>query len=261
MVAALLFSVSGVPMLYNGQEVGVTQHPYDGWPVFGRTVSIRTVDSKGLFPFYQYLARLRRTHAPLRSDSMEIVPATPEPNICAYRRWTGSRNIFGVLNLGTSSMDVTLYPSDPALEPGRTYYLSDLMSGESFPVTSATFGVFTLPVGGYTARLLVLDTLSITGVAPGTSGDALPSVVTLARNYPNPFNPVTTLEFSVPSRMEVTLEVYDLLGRRVASLLHGDITPGTHRVVFDGEGLASGMYLAVLTAGHTRAVQRMVLMR
>ncbi|MEX0686987.1 MAG: T9SS type A sorting domain-containing protein [Balneolales bacterium] len=65
----------------------------------------------------------------------------------------------------------------------------------------------------------------------------------LRQNYPNPFNPVTQIEFEVPTAGEVRLEVYDMLGRRVAILLNEQAQAGKHRVPFNASDLSSGMYL------------------
>ncbi|MBI3765096.1 MAG: T9SS type A sorting domain-containing protein [Ignavibacteriales bacterium] len=64
------------------------------------------------------------------------------------------------------------------------------------------------------------------------------------RNYPNPFNPTTRIQFELPAANAVTLKVYDLLGQEVATLMEGaPLTEGKHDVVFDGQGLSSGVYL------------------
>ncbi len=79
------------------------------------------------------------------------------------------------------------------------------------------------------------------------SGSA-PARFDLAQNYPNPFNPVTTIRFALGSMADVTLTVYDVLGRRVAVLVNERREAGTHDVRFDANGLASGVYLYRLQA-------------
>ena len=64
----------------------------------------------------------------------------------------------------------------------------------------------------------------------------------LEQNYPNPFNPTTTIELALPERSRITLEVFNVLGQRVGLLADGIFETGTHRVTFDGRGLASGLY-------------------
>ncbi|MBU0509523.1 S8 family peptidase [bacterium] len=93
------------------------------------------------------------------------------------------------------------------------------------------------------------------GAAPVPSGFALHA------NYPNPFNPVTTLAFDLARAVPVQLRVFDIQGRQVAVLADGQMAAGSHTVTFDGTGLASGIYLAHLQAGDYSATQRMVLLK
>jgi hypothetical protein len=72
--------------------------------------------------------------------------------------------------------------------------------------------------------------------------DDAPLVFALNQNYPNPFNPVTTIEYALPTEAFVTLEVYDPLGRRVATLVNEQFTAGHHEVEFDASDLATGLY-------------------
>ncbi|MBN1446955.1 MAG: choice-of-anchor D domain-containing protein, partial [Bacteroidetes bacterium] len=78
---------------------------------------------------------------------------------------------------------------------------------------------------------------------------ALPSIMKLYQNVPNPFNPATTLTYFLPSDADIDLRVYDALGREVARLVQGSRSAGIHSVVFDGSGLGSGSYFAVLRSG------------
>lgn len=88
-----------------------------------------------------------------------------------------------------------------------------------------------------------------------------PSTFALRQNYPNPFNPSTTIRFVVKSSGPVSLKVYDVLGRRVASLVNGKKGPGAYTAVFDGGGLTSGVYFYELKAGNYLAVKKMLLVK
>ena len=95
----------------------------------------------------------------------------------------------------------------------------------------------------------------VTGVRepPATSG------YELFNNYPNPFNPSTTIPYSLPSRSQVTLTVFNTLGQQVAQLVNGEVDAGFHEVRFDGAGLSSGVYFYRLQAGTYVGTKRFVL--
>ena len=93
------------------------------------------------------------------------------------------------------------------------------------------------------------------------SARELPEIVTIYPIYPNPFNPLTTIPFSIPSPMHVRLDVYDLQGRNVRSLLNSTLNKGFYDVVFDGNELASGIYIYMLQTGSTSQSGKMVLLK
>ncbi|TKJ42189.1 hypothetical protein CEE37_00490 [candidate division LCP-89 bacterium B3_LCP] len=80
-------------------------------------------------------------------------------------------------------------------------------------------------------------------------------------SHPNPFNPHTSLSFTLPASGRTSLKIFDLAGRTVATLLDREMQAGSHSVQFDGSQLASGVYLAVLNNSKSTAVQRILLMK
>jgi hypothetical protein len=89
----------------------------------------------------------------------------------------------------------------------------------------------------------------------------LPAHTGLDQNFPNPFNPSTTITFQLVRYGSVTIRVYDLLGREVKTLVNGNLEPGYHEVVFDATGLASGVYFYRLNAGNSSMVKKLLLLR
>ena len=89
----------------------------------------------------------------------------------------------------------------------------------------------------------------------------LPQHYKLEQNYPNPFNPTTLIGFELPVSSEVTLEVYDMLGRRVAVLVDGMVEAGRHQVDFDASRLSSGVYIYKLQAGSQTITRKMTLVK
>jgi len=100
--------------------------------------------------------------------------------------------------------------------------------------------------------------LSPTGIDDGVN---LPQSISLMQNYPNPFNASTNIKFSLPKESAVDLAVYDLLGRRVATLASGVKSAGEHTVTWNGDGLASGLYLYILRADGVKLSHRMLLLK
>ena len=82
-----------------------------------------------------------------------------------------------------------------------------------------------------------------TGVSISTESLDIPTAFNLDQNYPNPFNPTTTIRFALPVATNVTLEVYTILGQKVATLTNSVMSAGVHTVTFDASGLASGLYI------------------
>ncbi|HQT92483.1 MAG TPA: T9SS type A sorting domain-containing protein [Candidatus Kryptobacter bacterium] len=87
------------------------------------------------------------------------------------------------------------------------------------------------------------------------------SSFSLRQNFPNPFNPTTTISYRLSAVSRVTITVYDVLGRKVKTLVDGRQTPGEHSVTFDGRGLASGVYFYTLSAGQYLATRKMLVLK
>ena len=104
------------------------------------------------------------------------------------------------------------------------------------------------------------DMLAVDGVVD------LPTEFALKNNYPNPFNPTTNIAFDLPESTDVTLEVYDMMGRRVATLISGQLNAGRYEATWNarsdsGSMVASGVYIYRLRAGNFESVKQMVLMK
>jgi hypothetical protein len=132
---------------------------------------------------------------------------------------------------------------------------SDLRTSQEYLYTPATAtGQLTVAVGTPEAMAAVL-------------GDVVPKVFALDNNFPNPFNPSTTLPVAVPHTAEITLKVYNILGEEVRTLFTGQVEAGRHWLVWDGRSnagapVATGVYLARLTAeSGVSMVQKMLLMK
>jgi hypothetical protein len=119
----------------------------------------------------------------------------------------------------------------------------------------------------YTIKLLKQSILQATNqTSVEQVGNTIPAQYALNQNYPNPFNPSTEISFSLPQRQSVTLEVYDMLGKRVNTLLSGVKEAGNYRVTWyansgDGIKVPSGVYFYRLQAGNFSSVKKMVVLK
>jgi hypothetical protein len=125
-------------------------------------------------------------------------------------------------------------------------------------------GDLDLATGGGRAVSILLNRSS---AAVGDEGNGtLPTEFALGENYPNPFNPATSISFAVPEPAHVSLEVYNVLGQKVATLIDAVLQPGYHSHNWDGCGqnggsLPSGLYFYRLNAGSFRQTNKMLLLK
>ena len=87
------------------------------------------------------------------------------------------------------------------------------------------------------------------------------TTIRLGQNYPNPFNPSTTISYTLNSNTEVSLDVFDLIGRKVATLVNERQSIGEHTASFDASNIASGIYIYRLVAGNQLLTRKMVLLK
>ncbi len=120
-------------------------------------------------------------------------------------------------------------------------------------------GVWWFSFGDYK---LVPESIMDVGIGGVNTEDGeQPFSFSLEQNFPNPFNPTTSISYAVPVAGQVTLEVFDLLGRSVSVLVDGVVSAGEHTYQFDAADLPSGMYLYRLTAGEQTTTRKMLLLK
>ena len=121
-------------------------------------------------------------------------------------------------------------------------------------------GVWSYSFGNYKLRPeSPADIGELVNVANEDEG--VPNRFALDQNYPNPFNPVTTITYSVPATQQVKLQVFDVLGRMVETLVDGVVNSGEYTVDFNAHGLPSGMYLYRLESGDQVTTRKMLLLK
>ena len=273
-MGTVLFTVPGIPMLYSGQEVGwgLGISDYDqrrrgviDWSSAGKSL---------LTPHYQRLAWIRGTYPAFSTQTFIELPAD-NSWIYGYTRPYDGQNGIALTNFSGSSATASIKLVGNEGTPnvyfgtgttdGKTYYLNDVYNDSSSAVSFSGGSLnltVTLPAYGSAVYILSDSLIKLSVPASVKSGEGrLPDQFVLEQNYPNPFNPATIISYQLPRTSHVTLRVYDILGREVATLADGREDAGTHSVMFDGSRLSSGVYFYRLTAGSFSDVKKLMLIK
>ncbi|MCA9733739.1 MAG: T9SS type A sorting domain-containing protein [Deferribacteres bacterium] len=145
------------------------------------------------------------------------------------------------------ALDLTKFGYPAGLGDGVLFISATLFDGENFENAADNYGTRTWWMretsGAAGPAWALLDASTLVSVEEdAVSGVGTPATFSLVGNYPNPFNPTTSIVFTMPEEGLVTLKVYDILGRNVANLPLGLQGTGKRQVVFDAHDLSSGVY-------------------
>ncbi|HMQ70766.1 MAG TPA: T9SS type A sorting domain-containing protein, partial [Ignavibacteria bacterium] len=117
----------------------------------------------------------------------------------------------------------------------------------------------------YSVRRILRGALNYIGVPTGSENNNtlsnIPQTFSLSQNYPNPFNPTTVIRFSIPQNSQVSLKIYNSLGKQVAQLVNEKRDAGTYNIDFNASNLASGVYYYQIQAGDFVETKRMLLLK
>ena len=141
--------------------------------------------------------------------------------------------------------------------PAGTYIVS-VDATDYDDVTTDNMITLNYGSGAIANKDLTLSPASTTSVK---QTQTLPTTYSLMQNYPNPFNPSTKIKFVIPKQTTVKLEIYNLIGQKIAELVNDELSAGTYEVIFNGENLTSGVYLYRMEAGDFVSVKKMLLMK
>jgi hypothetical protein len=212
---------------------------------------------------------------PSEIEFLRFIPVAGETNV--YRLTLDLKapfvNDFGyIIGFGSAISEVGLTYNGGGFGPGRRYYqFIDPISVEDGGINPLLGQVFdvtwpesvTLDRVSWKQEDLPFETQPNYAVLADVSEPVnnLPTSFKLEQNYPNPFNPTTNIAFNIPTASQVTLEVYNMLGQRVATLLNRQLSAGSHLVPFSAANLGSGIYIYRLTAGNFVDTRRMTLIK
>jgi hypothetical protein len=186
-----------------------------------------------------------------------------------------------VISLDTSKNILWYYKSSSAIAAPLLYYKSTLYVGTlgnqvialsdvidstqslSLPKSDAYPKIVGKPVWatfqGNNQRTGMLTSSIITGIKNSSSG--LPINYTLMQNYPNPFNPSTSIQFALPKEGRVSMKIFNILGKRIATLLDGFQSAGYHEVTVNLDSFSSGIYFYQMRVGSFIETKKMMLMK
>lgn len=175
------------------------------------------------------------------------------------------------INFGSWQMTDSIYakPGDyiglaPYPSSGGTWIWSGAgLSGSSYPQyfiahKSDTIVAKFVNTCGDTSTLIFHVMVKLTGIEKGSD---IPDKYSLSQNYPNPFNPKTVISYSIPKDNKVTLKVFDILGREVATLVNEVKPAGTYKVNFNGKNLSSGVYIYSLITDEQIITRKLILVK
>lgn len=259
-------------------EVGGANDGVGGWggAFWARAERIIPLSQDNLLP-NQLLAQFAGPELRLAPDANFMLSSIDAP-ICEEGSFFFT--VSGFENFGRSTMNLTFTASTDAefitflndtsvhtLPYGQAFAgITEFFTFETAPDTQPGIDfVITVTAGSpLSATSYSWDYTFTTSGQPvsAETGPELPRSLMLHQNYPNPFNPATTLLFALPAASEVSLRVYDSMGRLVQTLISGQqYSAGEHRVSFDASRLPSGIYLYRLQAGDQTLTRRMTLLK
>jgi hypothetical protein len=179
-----------------------------------------------------------------------------------------SQGAYRVCYVSKGSTDTIVYTSGFSFPfTGRT--IASINTAGATTTSPDVFGFRTGP-GAYGGGVVMVgggqngiwyDGSNVTPTGISQTGNETPETYSLSQNYPNPFNPVTNINFSIPKSSFVTLKVYDMLGREIASLVSGELTSGTYKVDFNASEITSGVYFYKIQAGDFTDTKKMILIK
>ena len=160
------------------------------------------------------------------------------------------------LNGGISGELVTAPPSTTAFTPTASQWKK-----QTIPLPANTNKIRFNAITAY-GNNLYIDSICVQSTVEVTqNGGIIPSVYSLSQNYPNPFNPVTNIKFGLPNAGFTKLEVYDILGRVIKTLVNENKPAGSYTVDFDATNISSGVYFYKIESGGFTDIKKMVVVK
>jgi glycosidase len=161
MVAALMFALPGIPLIYDGQEIGCTNKLYSIKPIFKPGTSIQSQDKDSLFPYYQQLIQIREQYKSLRSQHMHNLPVNAAGSVIALQRWKDDEQFIVAVNTSENSQPVTIDVSSININKNDSLFFIDVLSNETFTSNGKNLKLTMQP---YSTKLLLINKEIFTNV-------------------------------------------------------------------------------------------------
>jgi glycosidase len=299
-MATSVFMAPGMPLMFNGQEVGFGRGMgAPGEPDLNdrrRGIIDWNFGGKSLLtPHYQKLAQIRAQFPAFSQHRIDTngdgnvnnqdesdFDRVPTGNGIVYsflRPYTDSNGL-SLMNFSGSTQIVTLDLTSINLkftggfDPGTTYWVNDLYNGTSTQSLGSDLTSFNVSLSSYGSAVYTISTqeemVNLPPIPPIVSVDdqvaTNPENFHLFQNFPNPFNPSTTIRYSIVEPGNVSIKIYDVLGREVKTLINEVKTVGTHSSTWNGydnfdNKVSSGIYLYRIKVGSFVEAKKMVLLK
>ncbi len=196
----------------------------------------------------------------------EPVEVTDE-TVFQMKVWSPKANINFVMKFEMQEFDVQTGDLIVELDTAEEWVLLEWDMSEFGVDQETPWDLVTIigdfPDGQAEGDIWYLDDFRIVTDGEPTSGEVVdvPAELQLDQNFPNPFNPTTNITFALPQSSHVTLEVFNLLGQHVETLVNGNRSEGNHTIHFDASNLTSGTYIYRLQAGDMVQTRNMTLIK
>ncbi len=257
--ATFMFTSLGIPMLWEGIEFSAPRG-WDGNKLDYRPVEwnvYKTARGKSHFQYYKTLIQQRKYNPALFRGSLIKQKKYDSEKVFVWGfidTDTGAA-IQIIANLSNQTRTVA---NIPWLYAGTWY---DIFTQNSVYLDSTTLESESIPA--YTAIVFSNRSNQELGIPLGVNDGIaeLPEQFSLSQNYPNPFNPATNFEFRIADRGFVSLKVYDILGKEIATLVNEELHPGVYNPSWNANGVPSGVYFYRLSTDAGSQVKKLVLMK
>ncbi|MEO8664742.1 MAG: DUF4394 domain-containing protein [Ignavibacteria bacterium] len=248
-----------------GYNIGVGSAKYDFWTA-GTTTPLQTLTSNQFPAVITPNNYLRFNY----SQAFYLSGTTLAPDSCIVEGSTDNGTSWTVImRMGASQTLSSGYNSSGNMTtvggpfPGAfTPTAANQWATKIFPMPVGTNKVRFVGKSGFGNNLYIDNITSGTATGSGnTPVTIIPNTYELTQNYPNPFNPVTRISFSLPKQTQITLKVYDILGKEIATLVNEVKPAGTYDVNFNASSFSSGVYFYKIEADNFTDIKRMMLIK